>query len=85
MSKAFSEMHVDAFKKNSLQRKLISNLEKEINDLNSALYSLKENHASLVVESFSSYDTLVEKIVKIDYVTCPILKLENKILKGKLA
>lgn len=54
---------LSAFKKISLQRKLISKLEKEINGLNSALYTLKEEHASLIDEHFNVYDTLVERIV----------------------
>lgn len=44
LSKAFIKMHayaLNVFKKNSLQRKVISNLEKEINDLKSSLDSLK--------------------------------------------
>lgn len=48
---AFREMHADVFgtfKKISHKRKLISKLEKEICDLNSSLYSLKEEHASFV-------------------------------------
>lgn len=46
-------MHADALgalKKISLQIKLISKLEKKIYDLNSALDSLKQEHASLVSE-----------------------------------
>lgn len=74
-----------AFKKISIQKKLISKLEKEINDLNSILYSLKKEHASLIDEHFSTSDTLVEKIVNMDCITCTILKLENKNLKGQLA
>lgn len=45
LSKAFSEMHADAlydFKKIYFQKKLISKHEKEINDINSVLDSLKE-------------------------------------------
>lgn len=86
--KAFSEMHaysLSAFKKISLQRKLISKLESEINDLNSALNLLKKEHVSLVVENFNASDTLVEKVVKINGVTCSILKLENENLKEQLA
>lgn len=63
LSKAFSEMHagaLDDLKKFSLQIKLISKVEKEINHLNSALDFLKEEHASLVVEHFSTYDSLVK-------------------------
>lgn len=88
LSKDFSEMHAYAlsvFKKISLQIKLISKLEKEINDLNSSLDSLKGEHAYLVDERFNTSNTLVKNIVKIDCVTCPILKIENKNLKGQLA
>lgn len=84
LPKMFSEMHADAlsvFNKISLQRKLISKLEKEINDHNSALDFLKEEHASLFDKPFNVSDTLTEKVAKMDYVTCPILKLENEILK----
>lgn len=86
LSKAFSEMHadaLDAFNKISLQIKLISKLENKINDLNNALDSLKEEHASLVDGSFNNSNTLVENIVKIYYITYQILKLENENLKGQ--
>lgn len=78
-------MHVDAlgaFMRISLQRKIISNLEREIGDLNSALDSLMEEHASLVSEQFNVSDTLAKKVLKIDFDTCPILNLENENLKG---
>lgn len=58
LSKDFSEMYaytLNTFKKISIRRKLISKLEKEINDLNSALDSLNEGHTSLVVESFIKF------------------------------
>lgn len=87
-SKAFSEMHadVDDFKKIYLQRKLISKIENEINDLNSALDSLKEEHVSLINENFSTSNILVEKVVCVCVydVTSLTLKLENENLKEKL-
>lgn len=74
-----------AFKEISLKRKTISKLEKGISDLNNALNSLKEEHASLFKEHFNVSNTFVEKVVKIDCNTCPILKLKNKNLKRQLA
>lgn len=85
MLKAFSEIHTDAlsaFKKIYIQIKLISKHEKKINDLNSALYSLKEENASLVVELFNASDTLDKKIVNMDCVTYPNSKHENENIKG---
>lgn len=46
------------------QKEIIITLEKEINNLNRALYNLKEVHASLVDERYSTYNTLIEKVVK---------------------
>lgn len=46
---------------------------------------MKEERISLVDEHFSTYNTLVEKIIKIYCITCPILKLINEDLKGQLA
>lgn len=41
-----------------------------------------EEHAFIVSEKFIISDTLAEKVVKIECDTCPILKVENKNLKG---
>lgn len=63
--KAFREMHVDAlvdFKKISHQRKLISKLKNEINDINSDLDFLKDEH------QLNVFNTLTKKAVKIDWV-----------------
>lgn len=57
-------------------------MKNEINNLNSALDSLKETHTSLVDECFNIYDTLVEKIEKVECVICPILKLKIETLTG---
>lgn len=64
LSKAFSEMHayaLSAFKKNSLQRKLILKLKKDINYLNSVVDSLNKEHNYLASEQFNVYDTYVKR------------------------
>lgn len=74
LSNTFNDMYVDsinAFKEIYLQKEIILKLEKKINDLNRALYSLKEAHKSLVTEFFNVSDTLVEKLEKVE---CPTLK-----------
>lgn len=59
---------------------MILELEKEINNPNHALYSLKEVHASPFYERYNVLDTLVEKVAKVECVTCPSLKLEIETL-----
>lgn len=62
LPKTFNDMHMDsinAFKKVSLQKQLIVELEKEITYLRRALDSLKEVHTSLVDKHYNVSDTLV--------------------------
>lgn len=63
---------------------MILKLEDEINNLNRALDTLKEAHTSLVDEHYHVLDTLIEKMEIVEYVKCPILKLEIETLIGKL-
>lgn len=63
---------------------MIEKLEKEINDLNSTLGSLKQAQTSMVDEHFNVYDTSVEKVEKVKRVTCPALKSKIKNVKGQL-
>lgn len=42
----------------------------------------KKNGISLVCEQFSFSNNLVEKAVKMEYDTCPTLKIENENLEG---
>lgn len=46
--------------------------------------SLKELHTSLVDEHYNVYDTLVEKVKKLECVMFPTIKLEIENLKRKL-
>lgn len=80
-------MYVDflnACKKISLPNKVILKHKKEISNLNSALYSLREVPTSLVDEHFNVFNTLVEKEEEVECVTCPTLKFEIENLKGQL-
>lgn len=63
---------------------MILKIEKKINNLNHALDSLKETHTYIVDEHYNISDTLVEKVAKVEYVTCPSLKLKIETLKGQL-
>lgn len=49
---------INAFNKISLQKKMIENPKKEINNLNYALDSSKEVITSLVDEHFNIFDTI---------------------------
>lgn len=57
---------------------MISKHEKDINDIKISLDSLKKGHVSLISEQFNVFDIIAEKVVKIDFDTYSILKLENE-------
>lgn len=75
---------INEFKKISFQKEVILKLKEEINHINRALESLKEAHTSIIDKRYNVSDTLVERIEKVKYVTCPSLKLEIETLKGQL-
>lgn len=65
--KVFREMHANAlgkFNKISLQRKMISKLNREVSNFNSALESIMEAHESLLNEQLYISNILEEKVVK---------------------
>lgn len=63
---------------------MFSKLEKEILSLHNTLESLKKEHSSLVNDNFGIFDTIEEKINKVECGTCPVLKLKIENLKVQL-
>lgn len=87
LSKYFREMHVaafGAFKKKSLQTKIILKHERELYTLDSALEILKEAYASLVRKQLCVSKNLEKNVVNMKCDICPTLKIKNQNQKGKL-
>lgn len=63
---------------------MILKLEEETSDLNSTFDFHMETYTSPFDECLYVSDTLVDEVVKVKYVTCPILKPEIQTLKRQL-